>query len=214
MRSRSRNDATASMRPLPQSPAGSTSPMTWKRISPFSSHTLSMAPGAPRMPKVIFAPSSAGPAAVEQAAMRPFARNTISPLVPMSTRRTLSSAESSFVASTAPTVSAPTYPAMSGTTNSVAFSQVGRKSFAVTSFVSVSTGSKGTAAKFFGSSPRNSCCMAGFPTRETTPMSAGERSAFSQSILTSASTPSVMSRCRSSREPSMAAWMREMTSAP
>ena len=45
-------------------------------------------------------------------------------------------------------------------------------------------------------------------------MSAGERPAFSQSVSTSASTPSVMSRCSSAREPSTAAWMREMTSAP
>ena len=49
---------------------------------------------------------------------------------------------------------------------------------------------------------------------ETTPMSAGECPALSQSVSTSESTPSVMSRCSSAREPSTAAWMREMTSAP
>ena len=85
MRPTSSAAATASMRPEPQIPWGALSPITWNRRSPFSTHTRSMAPTAPRMPWRICAPSSAGPAGAEHAIRRSRVPMTTSPLVPMST---------------------------------------------------------------------------------------------------------------------------------
>ena len=47
-----------------------------------------MAPSPARIPKLMFIPSKAGPAAVEVAQSRPPWQSAISPLVPMSTKRT------------------------------------------------------------------------------------------------------------------------------
>ena len=87
------------------------------------SSTWSMAPGAPRIPKRILAPSKAGPAAVEQARRRSRFPRTISPLVPMSMSRVSSSRRSKAAETMHPTVSAPTKPAILGSTRTAARGQ-------------------------------------------------------------------------------------------
>ena len=106
--------ATASISPEPQMPWGAPSPITWKRRSPSSTQTRSMAPTAPRIPWRICAPSSAGPAGAEQAISRSRVPITTSPFVPMSTTARTPTLSSSRVARAAPTASAPTKPATMG----------------------------------------------------------------------------------------------------
>ncbi len=96
-------------------PVGGTLPITLIRNRP-STTTFSMAPGPPRMPREMRAPSKAGPAAVEAAESRPSALRTISPLVPMSTNSAGPAASASPVASSPATVSPPTNPPITGMT--------------------------------------------------------------------------------------------------
>ena len=95
-------------------PCAGPSPMTCQRSAPPSSQAWSMAPSAPRMPQVIFAPSKAGPAAVEQATRRARLPSTSSPLVPMSIIRVSFSRRSQSPLSRQATVSAPTKPPITG----------------------------------------------------------------------------------------------------
>ena len=81
-----------------------------------SMRTRSMAPGAARWPQLICAPSNAGPVGLEQARSRWRLPSTISALVPMSTSSVISSARSGRSARTTPAASAPTWPAMHGST--------------------------------------------------------------------------------------------------
>ena len=74
----------------------------------------SMAPVPALMPKVMFIPSKAGPAAVEEATRRPFSAITISPLVPISMKRVMPLRSWSLVASIPEVISAPTKPEMMG----------------------------------------------------------------------------------------------------
>ena len=122
----------ASVKPS-SSDHGST-PMMRKRGSPVvgSIRTRSIAPGVARWPALIWAPSKAGPVGLDAARTRPRPANTISALVPTSTTsRTRSRsggegvgwspASSSAVRPrpvdrTTAAVSAPTWPAMQGST--------------------------------------------------------------------------------------------------
>ena len=99
-------------------------------MRPCSSRTWSIAPAAPRMPQRIFAPSNAGPAAVEQAMRRPPEVSAISPFVPMSMSRTVPLSWSKRVESRHPTVSAPTKPAMFGRIRTVPSGEMGSSPFA------------------------------------------------------------------------------------
>ena len=76
--------AMASRMPEPQIPIGAVWPMVWKASLLSTIWTRSMAPSAARMPSRIWAPSKAGPDAVEQAIMRPLAARVISVFVPIS----------------------------------------------------------------------------------------------------------------------------------
>jgi hypothetical protein len=65
-------------------PIGGTLPIT-PHLTSSRMSTRSIAPIAPRMPCLIWAPSRAGPAGAEQAISRRREPMTTSPLVPMST---------------------------------------------------------------------------------------------------------------------------------
>ena len=64
------SSATASTRPEPQRPTGSTSPITVSSTSPSTIFTPSIAPSAARMPQRIWAASNAGPAGAAVASAR------------------------------------------------------------------------------------------------------------------------------------------------
>ena len=93
-------------------------PITLKRGSRVSAsiRTLSMAPGAARWPQEICAPSKAGPVGEEQASRRSRLPSTISALVPTSTTRVILSVLCGDSERMTPAVSAPTWPAMQGST--------------------------------------------------------------------------------------------------
>ena len=78
--------------------------------------TRSMAPGAARWPQLICAPSKAGPVGLEQASKRWLLPSTISAFVPTSTSKLILSLRSGRSAKITPAVSAPTWPAMQGST--------------------------------------------------------------------------------------------------
>ena len=99
--------ASASTMPVPQMPLGYPPPMTTYQNSPWAKLTLLMAPGTERMPQLISAPSNAGPQATEQLMSPSLPPSTISPLVPMSSRRRTPSFPAMPVACTAATVSPP-----------------------------------------------------------------------------------------------------------
>ncbi len=81
-----------------------------------SMRTRSMAPGAARWPQLICAPSKAGPVGLEQASSRSRLPSTISALVPTSTSSVIASPRSGRSARIMPAASAPTWPAMQGST--------------------------------------------------------------------------------------------------
>ena len=83
--------------------------------------TRSMAPGAARWPQLICAPSKAGPVGLEQASSRSRLPSTISALVPTSTSSVISEPRSGRSARIMPAASAPTCPAMQGSTYTRAF---------------------------------------------------------------------------------------------
>ena len=93
-------------------------PMTRKRGSrvTLSMRTRSIAPGAARWPLEICAPSNAGPVGEDAASSRSREPSTISAFVPTSTRSVTSSARYGVSARIAPAASAPTCPAMHGST--------------------------------------------------------------------------------------------------
>jgi hypothetical protein len=75
-----------------------------------------MAPGAARWPDEICAPSNAGPVGEEQASSRSRLPRMISALVPTSTISISASERCGDSDSTTPAASAPTWPAMQGST--------------------------------------------------------------------------------------------------
>ena len=81
-----------------------------------SMRTRSMAPGAARCPELIWAPSNAGPVGELAASSRRLSPSTISAFVPTSTTRVMASALCGSSARITPAVSAPTCPAMQGST--------------------------------------------------------------------------------------------------
>src|ERR1022692_2103117 len=87
------NWATRSIMPEPQMPRGRTFPTVAQRARPVkaSTHTFSIAPVEARMPHSIPPPSKAGPAEQAQAIRKLLLPSTISPLVPMSMNRLMSS---------------------------------------------------------------------------------------------------------------------------
>ena len=93
-------------------------PMTLNRGSSEigSTRTRSMAPGAARCPLLIWAPSKAGPVGLEAASRRSRLPSTISAFVPTSTISLIGSARCGSSARMTPAVSAPTWPAMHGST--------------------------------------------------------------------------------------------------
>jgi hypothetical protein len=93
-------------------------PMTRKRGSrvTVSIRTRSIAPGAARWPPEICAPSKAGPVGDDAARSRSREPSTISAFVPTSTSRVTSSVRYGVSARIAPAASAPTWPAMHGST--------------------------------------------------------------------------------------------------
>ena len=92
--------------------------MTRKRGSSVSRsmRTRSMAPGAARCPELIWAPSNAGPVGLLAASSRSRLPSTISAFVPTSTTSVIASASCGSSARITPAVSAPTWPAMHGST--------------------------------------------------------------------------------------------------
>ena len=127
------SSATTSMIPEPQIPvmpvsaiaaakSGSSdqasTPMTRKRGSSVSRsiRTRSIAPGAARWPPLIWAPSKAGPVGLDAASSRRLSPSTISAFVPTSTTSVIRSASCGSSARMTPAVSAPTWPAMHGST--------------------------------------------------------------------------------------------------
>jgi len=125
--------ATTSMMPEPQMPViviffvssakpGSldhrSEPMILNRGSSVSGsmRTRSMAPTVARWPDEICAPSNAGPVGLEAASMRSLLPSTISAFVPTSTISWMPSDWSGRSERIAPAVSAPTWPAMQGST--------------------------------------------------------------------------------------------------
>ena len=78
--------------------------------------TRSIAPGAARWPQLICAPSNAGPVGDDAASRRCRLPSTISALVPMSTTSVISSDRCGVSERITPAVSAPTWPAMQGST--------------------------------------------------------------------------------------------------
>ena len=135
------SSAIASMIPEPQTPVtcaaanpGSSDqasvPITRMRGSSVSGsmRTRSIAPGAARCPHEICAPSNAGPVGLEAASRRSRLPSTISAFVPTSTRRLTSSARCGASERTTPAVSAPTWPAMHGSTYARAPGCTGRPS--------------------------------------------------------------------------------------
>ena len=81
-----------------------------------SMRTRSIAPGAARCPQLICAPSNAGPVGLEAASSRSRFPSTISAFVPTSTIRFTSSSRCGPSERITPAVSAPTWPAMHGST--------------------------------------------------------------------------------------------------
>ncbi len=102
------SSATASTRPEPHRPTGSTSPITVSESSPSRSLTPSMAPSAARMPQRIWAASKAGPAGAAQASALAEEPSTISELVPTSISSRTRRSSVRPVASTPATMSGPT----------------------------------------------------------------------------------------------------------
>ena len=102
----------------PGSSDQSSQPITLNRGSSVagSMRTRSIAPGAARWPQLICAPSNAGPVGLEHARSRLRLPSTISAFVPMSTSSVIASDRSGRSASTTPAASAPTWPAMQGST--------------------------------------------------------------------------------------------------
>ena len=109
-------EATASAKPSSSDQAST--PMTRNLGSPEAGSILtrSMAPAVARWPALIWAPSNAGPVGLEAASTRPPPASTISALVPTSTTRLTSSASCGRVDRMTAAVSAPTWPAMHGST--------------------------------------------------------------------------------------------------
>ncbi len=108
--------ATASVNPSSFDQAST--PMTRNRGSNVSRsmRTRSMAPGAARCPELIWAPSNAGPVGELAARSRRLSPSTISAFVPTSTTSVMASALWGSSARITPAVSAPTWPAMQGST--------------------------------------------------------------------------------------------------
>ena len=104
--------------PKPGSSDQRSEPMTRKRGSRVagSMRTRSMAPGAARWPEEICAPSKAGPVGDEQASTFSRLPSNISALVPTSTTSIISSWRCGASESATAAASAPTCPAMQGST--------------------------------------------------------------------------------------------------
>ena len=101
------SSATASTRPEPQSPFGSTSPIT-PSSTDSPSFTTSIAPSAARIPHRMAPPSKAGPAGAAVATIRSPSLSTISQLVPTSIISRVRLSRSIPVASIPATMSPPT----------------------------------------------------------------------------------------------------------
>ena len=102
----------------PGSSDQASAPITRNRgsIVSGSMRTRSIAPGAARCPQLICAPSNAGPVGLEAASSRSRLPSTISAFVPMSTSRFTISWSCGASDRITPAVSAPTWPAMHGST--------------------------------------------------------------------------------------------------
>ena len=110
-----RRAATASIRPEPQIPFTKSGSLpgpgiTSNRMLPIclAIFTPAIAPGSPRIPCSICAPSNAGPAGAEQVVSLPWLLSAISAFVPISTASTLPGASMKFSKLITATASAPT----------------------------------------------------------------------------------------------------------
>ena len=130
-----------------------------------SIRTRSMAPGAARWPDEIWAPSKAGPVGLEAASRRCRLPSTSSAFVPTSTISVTSSARCGCSARITPAVSAPTWPAMHGSTYTRAPGCAGSSSSAAVAWTACSVASvNGAWPSGVGSSPSTRWCMIGLPT--------------------------------------------------
>jgi len=146
--------AARSTSPDPQIPRAGVSPMVWYSTR-WLMRTASMAPSAARIPQDSCAPSKAGPAAVEQATRRSREPSAISPFVPMSMARAGSVWVCRAVARITAVVSAPTQPAMFGSTHTTAFGYTFSPASAPRSrSAAVTTGTYGARASASGLMPR------------------------------------------------------------
>ena len=195
-----KSSAMASMMPLPQIPvaAGASSPgaiqsgwpMIFQRGSNVagSMRTRSIAPGAARWPCVICAPSKAGPVGLEQHNTPPLSPRTISALVPTSTISMSSSLACGASASCTATLSAPTWPAMQGSTCTRAAGFRRRPSSrALRSTDSLTASANGAPPSSTGLIPSSRWCMTVLPTSTT--------STTSSSVIPAALTARSVSCC-------------------
>ena len=174
----------------PGSSDHSSEPMIRKRGSSVSRsiRTRSMAPGAARCPDEIWAPSKAGPVGDEAASSRSRLPSTISAFVPTSTTsRTSPSARCGVSARITPAVSAPTCPAMHGSTYARApgCAVMPSSTAHVRTARSVAS-ANGAVPSGVGSMPSRRWCMIGLPTNASSRMLARSTPASRASPVTSA----------------------------
>ena len=120
-----------------------------------SIRTRSIAPAVARCPALISPPSKAGPVGLEHTRSRSLLPSTISALVPTSTIRLIALSLSGLSARITPAVSAPTCPAMQGSTNKRAWLWVSRpRSRALSVTASSMVRANGAPPKLIGLMPK------------------------------------------------------------
>ena len=196
----------------PQIPTGGASPIVWNASSPFRMSTCAIAPATLPVPQVMFAPSKAGPAAVEVQTMRPLPPIAISPLVPTSTNKAFSVDFSTSQYIIPATISAPTNAPIAGRRiTSQSSPETPNSSADDSSTNSVETGWNGNSPNASARSPNSRCSIVVLPamTMRTTAIDSAAHNSFIPREISSRTQD-----CNSVSKPSAPFWIRVMTSAP